>query len=59
MVHAGLRPNVALHSQTTEDLTELRTLGTNRECDDGKPWYELYQGMPGELLPAEQLKVEA
>src|SRR6185503_16500618 len=24
IVHAGLRPNVALHSQTTEDLTELR-----------------------------------
>src|SRR5678816_4025053 len=28
VVHAGLRPGVALHSQTTEDLTELRSLGT-------------------------------
>lgn len=44
IVHAGLRPNVALHSQTTEDLTELRTLGGERESGDGKPWYELYHG---------------
>src|SRR5688500_3723261 len=26
VVHAGLRPGVALHSQTTEDMTELRSL---------------------------------
>ena len=27
VVHAGLRPNVELHSQTTGDMTRLRTLG--------------------------------
>src|ERR1041384_3070880 len=30
VVHAGLRPNVELYSQTTEDLTLLRTLGGSR-----------------------------
>ena len=30
VVHAGLRPNVELYSQTTGDLTRLRTLGVER-----------------------------
>jgi hypothetical protein len=44
VVHAGLRPNVALYSQTSEDMTLLRTLGKNRESHDGTPWYEVYDG---------------
>jgi len=35
---------VALHSQTTEDLTELRSLGSDRTARDGTPWYEVYDG---------------
>lgn len=44
VVHAGLRPNVELHSQTTGDLTRLRTLGADRESDEGTPWYYVYNG---------------
>ena len=44
VVHAGLRPNVELHSQTTGDLTRLRTLGPNRESEEGTPWYHVYYG---------------
>jgi serine/threonine protein phosphatase 1 len=44
VVHAGLRPGVALHSQTTEDLTELRSLGKDRAARDGTPWYDVYDG---------------
>ncbi|MEK6279345.1 MAG: metallophosphoesterase [Acidobacteriota bacterium] len=44
VVHAGLRPNVELHSQTTGDLTRLRTLGPDRESDQGTPWYHVYYG---------------
>ncbi len=44
VVHAGLRPGVALHSQTTDDLTELRSLGPDRTARDGLPWYESYDG---------------
>lgn len=44
VVHAGLRPNVELYSQTTGDLTRLRTLGPNRESDEGTPWYHVYYG---------------
>jgi hypothetical protein len=44
VVHAGLRPGVALHSQTTDDLTEMRTLGPHRASRDGTPWYEVYDG---------------
>lgn len=44
VVHAGLRPNVELHSQTTGDLTRLRTLGADRESDEGTPWYHVYYG---------------
>jgi predicted MPP superfamily phosphohydrolase len=44
VVHAGLRPGVALHSQTTEDLTELRSLGPDRASRNATPWYEVYDG---------------
>jgi hypothetical protein len=44
VVHAGLRPNVELHSQTTGDLTKIRTLGPDRESDEGTPWYQVYFG---------------
>lgn len=44
VVHAGLRPNVELHSQTTGDLTRLRTLGPDRESEEGTPWYDVYNG---------------
>lgn len=44
VVHAGLRPNVALAEQTVEDLTELRTLGPDRTSREGTPWYEGYRG---------------
>ena len=44
VVHAGLRPKVALHSQTTEDMTELRSLGEDRTDRKGTPWYDEYEG---------------
>jgi len=44
VVHAGLRPNIELYSQTTEDMTLMRTLGKDREKHDGTPWYEVYDG---------------
>ena len=44
VVHAGLRPNVELQSQTTDDLTRLRTLGKNLESRKGTPWYDVYHG---------------
>ena len=44
VVHAGLRPNVELYSQTTGDLTRIRTLGPDRESDEGTPWYHVYHG---------------
>ena len=44
VVHAGLRPSVALYSQTTGDLTRIRTLGADRESDEGTPWYHVYYG---------------
>lgn len=44
VVHAGLRPNVELYSQTTGDLTRLRTLGPDRESEEGTPWYHVYHG---------------
>jgi len=44
VVHAGLRPNVELYSQTTGDLTLLRTLGADRESENGTPWYHVYYG---------------
>lgn len=44
VVHAGLRPDVPLYSQTSEDMTLLRTLGKDRESHDGTPWYDVYDG---------------
>jgi hypothetical protein len=44
VVHAGLRPGVELYSQTTGDLTRIRTLGPDRESDEGTPWYHVYHG---------------
>jgi serine/threonine protein phosphatase 1 len=44
VVHAGLRPAVELHSQTTKDLTQIRTLGEDPESKDGTPWYDVYEG---------------
>jgi hypothetical protein len=44
VVHAGLRPGVALAAQAVEDLTELRTLGGDRTSREGLPWYEAYSG---------------
>jgi hypothetical protein len=46
VVHAGLRPGVALEQQSLDDLTTLRTLGPDRESRTGTPWYELYDGEP-------------
>jgi len=44
VVHAGIRPGLSLHSQTTEDLTELRSLGPKLAARDGPPWYDAYDG---------------
>ncbi|HEY5884821.1 MAG TPA: metallophosphoesterase [Pyrinomonadaceae bacterium] len=44
VIHAGLRPGIEFHSQTTEDMTELRTLGEDRTSRKGTPWYDLYDG---------------
>ncbi|HWT02099.1 MAG TPA: metallophosphoesterase family protein [Pyrinomonadaceae bacterium] len=44
VVHAGVRPGVALAAQSVEDLTELRTLGDDRTSREGVPWYERYDG---------------
>jgi hypothetical protein len=44
VVHAGVRPGVSLEEQSVEDLTELRTLGTDRTSREGIPWYEVYDG---------------
>ncbi len=44
VVHAGLRPGVALDEQSLDDLTALRTLGPERESRAGTPWYEVYDG---------------
>jgi hypothetical protein len=42
IVHAGVRPGIKLSEQTVEDLTELRTLGSDRTSRDGVPWYAIY-----------------
>ncbi len=44
VVHAGLRPGVALAEQSLDALTELRTLGPDRASRKGTPWYEVYDG---------------
>lgn len=59
VVHAGVRPGVALAEQTVEDLTELRTLGRDRTNREGVPWYERYDGDPLVLFghwPAAELR---
>lgn len=45
VIHAGLRPGVALADQSAADLTRLRTVEV--ESTDGRrevPWFELYTG---------------
>lgn len=37
VLHAGLRPGIALKHQTAEDLTEIREF-------QNRPWYEFYKG---------------
>jgi diadenosine tetraphosphatase ApaH/serine/threonine PP2A family protein phosphatase len=44
VVHAGLRPGIALADQSPKDLTELRTLEGKRSSPKGTPWYEVYDG---------------
>ncbi|HYG08667.1 MAG TPA: metallophosphoesterase [Pyrinomonadaceae bacterium] len=44
IVHAGLRPGVALEDQSAKDLTELRTLEGKPSSPKGTPWYEVYDG---------------
>ncbi|HEX8844792.1 MAG TPA: metallophosphoesterase [Pyrinomonadaceae bacterium] len=44
VVHAGLRPGIALSRQKAGDLTELRTLGKDRTSRKGTPWYDVYDG---------------
>lgn len=44
VVHAGVRPGIALERQSVEDLTELRTLGEDRTDREGVPWYDVYNG---------------
>jgi diadenosine tetraphosphatase ApaH/serine/threonine PP2A family protein phosphatase len=44
VVHAGLRPGIEFCSQTTEDMTELRTLGEDRASRKGTAWYDVYDG---------------
>ena len=44
VVHAGVRPGLALAEQSLDDLTELRTLGPDRTKRKGTPWYEVYEG---------------
>jgi diadenosine tetraphosphatase ApaH/serine/threonine PP2A family protein phosphatase len=44
VVHAGVRPGVALSKQKVGDLTEMRTLGKDRASRKGVPWYDVYDG---------------
>jgi calcineurin-like phosphoesterase family protein len=44
VVHAGVRPGIALTQQSAEDLVEIRTLGADRTSREGTPWYEVYEG---------------
>lgn len=50
VVHAGVRPGVALDAQAEDDLTELRTLGADRTSRVGTPWYEVYEGSKSVLF---------
>jgi diadenosine tetraphosphatase ApaH/serine/threonine PP2A family protein phosphatase len=45
VVHAGVRPGVALAKQKVSELTEIRTLGKkNPASRKGVPWYDVYDG---------------
>lgn len=44
VVHAGVRPGVALKHQMASDLTEMRTMGANPARRKGVPWYDVYRG---------------
>lgn len=46
VVHAGLRPGVALDRQMASDMTEIRTMGADPSRRRGVPWYRVYQGPP-------------
>jgi len=37
LIHAGIRPDIPFAKQTTEDLTNIRTI-------NGTPWFNLYKG---------------
>jgi hypothetical protein len=62
VVHAGVRPGIALDRQNPDDLTKLRTLGPDRTSREGTPWYEVYEGPPTVLYghwPAHQPRINA
>ena len=44
IVHAGLRPGVALDKQMASDMTEIRTMGADPPKRRGVPWYAVYRG---------------
>jgi hypothetical protein len=44
VVHAGVRPGVALDKQMAADMTEIRTMGADPERRRGVPWYAVYRG---------------
>jgi len=44
VVHAGLRPGVALDKQMAADMTEIRTMGADPLKRRGVPWYAVYRG---------------
>jgi len=44
VVHAGVRPGVALDAQMASDMTEIRTMGAYPSRRRGVPWYRVYRG---------------
>src|SRR5882672_8385799 len=44
VVHAGVRPGVALEAQMASDMTEIRTMGADPARRRGVPWYQVYRG---------------
>lgn len=44
VVHAGVRPGVALDQQMASDMTEIRTMGADPGRRRGVPWYAVYRG---------------
>jgi serine/threonine protein phosphatase 1 len=44
VVHAGVRPGVALDKQMASDMTEIRTMGADPPKRRGLPWYSVYRG---------------